>query len=498
MSKIQLFEHPEYKENKDDYETWHALYEGEQKELKAPKYLWLHELERYPQGQNLRKTREERSAYTNWAEVLVSIWTSILFRKDPQIDEEIVNLLGGQIDDVDGNGTSLTSFIRDEIVKNNFVYGTPIVRVNTLGTKPLTKADEKQVSTYRPYLEIIDPISFRDWAIEKTDVARLNKFNFVRIEYCEYADRVNARDPIVESIVSKEYVMEEGRLHVYKYRLMEDAKDKSKEKYWELVGDEVLADWDEIPISANLDGESWLKDVTPHILKYYNTESVLDNIVLFQAHQRIFFVGDFDGSSNQKMFLAEHTFNTMPTGSSVEVIPPTDLSGPENRLMKILATVFRVGLNQLKFQIEGRQVESSQTLQEVKESAISLVQAEIENIENIVNNALRLWAKFKGIQDFKGSIKFNIDDVQSDIDKASKLIMIFKDEVMLLPKMREELLYWFMEELDLKNKDELKEEVKAMIEATGDETAKASLDALIKADLMQQVTPAINEPKATK
>jgi len=177
---MKLFEHPEFKEIKEDYELWHELYEGDQKELKKSKYLWLHELETKPAGAGIRKLREQRSSYTNWAEVLVSLWTSILMRKDPIIPQEVMTLLGDLIDDVDGEGTSLVSFIRDQIVANTFIYGKPIVKVDALGERPNSLAEE-QDAIYRPFMQIIDPKSFKDWKLEKKDVKNLNKLQFCRL-----------------------------------------------------------------------------------------------------------------------------------------------------------------------------------------------------------------------------------------------------------------------------------------------------------------------------
>lgn len=72
---IKLSTNPDYDYNKGDFEAFDVLYKGDQTALKDTKYLWPHELELKPEGNQIRKLRELRSAYTNWAEVLVSIWT---------------------------------------------------------------------------------------------------------------------------------------------------------------------------------------------------------------------------------------------------------------------------------------------------------------------------------------------------------------------------------------------------------------------------------------
>ena len=480
---MKLYEHPEYEEIKEDYELWHELYEGDQNELKQSKYLWLHELETKPAGAGIRKLREQRSSYTNWAEVLVSLWTSILMRKDPIIPQEVMTLLGDLINDVDGEGTSLTSFIRDQIVANTFIYGKPIVKVDALGEKPNSLAEE-QDAIYRPFMQIIDPKSFKDWKLEKKDVKNLNKLQFCRLEYCEYSERNNATDPIEKMTISKVYIMREGKLNIDKYKLKTDNKGKSiGEPEWELIDNKVIADWDEIPITFS-ESISWLRDVSPHILKYYNTESVIDNVTLMQGHQRIFVIGDV--GNVEVVSLSESGLNSLPTGSTIEVIAPTDTTGPERRLQSILGNIIRVGLNQLKMQIEGQAVESADTLQQVKDNTIGLIQAELENVENVINKAVELWAKYKGQDGFKSEIAFDIEDVKDNIDEIVKLILVFRDDVSRLPMVKEKLINWFINKMDFEDKDELYEEVRDVIQnSANDETIRAK-DAEIRAGLINQ------------
>lgn len=488
---MKLYEHPEYEEIKEDYELWHELYEGDQKELKKSKYLWLHELETKPAGAGIRKLREQRSSYTNWAEVLVSLWTSILMRKDPIIPDEVMTLLGDLIDDVDGEGTSLVSFIRDQIVAHTFIYGKPIVKVDALGEKPNTLAEEEEAN-YRPFMQIIDPKSFVDWKLEKKDVKNLNKLQFCRLEYCEYSERNDATDPIEEMTISKVYIMREGKLNIDKYKLKEDKKGTKKagDPEWELIDSIVIPDWDEIPITFS-ESISWLRDVSPHILKYYNTESVIDNVVLMQGHQRIFVIGDV--SQMEVISLSESGLNSLPLGSTIEVIEAGDTAGAERRLQSILGNIIRVGLNQLKMQIEGQAVESADTLQQVKDNTIGLIQAELENVENVINKAIELWAKYKGQDGFKSQIKFNIEDVKDNIDQIVKLIMVFKDDVSRLPMVKEKLINWFINKMDFEDKDELYKEVAEMVQSED----QAVIDS-INAKLLGDVANGSEKPQATQ
>lgn len=457
---IKLNEHPLYEQTEEDLEAFQVLFEGDQGKLKKEKYLWAHELELKAKGGRIRALRETRSSYTNWAEVLVSIWTSVAFRRDPTIPPEVADLLGEAIENIDGKGSSLISFIREQVVQSLFVSGRPIIRVSSLGNKPATKAEENAGKFWQPYFELISPLAFKDWGFLSNTGVTHDKFAFCRLEYQELEDRASSKDAPVINTYSKEYSLNEGYLTVTKYK--KTKSDKGEADYWEEVSVDELRDWDEIPIVAKF-GESWLKDVSPHLLKYYNTESVIDNIVLHQAHQRIIFIGDIQGED--AMNLSETSINVLPSGSSVTVISPTDTSAIDNRLNKILSNIFRIGLNMLKMQLDSAQVESSDTLKQVKDGAIALIQAEIESVETIVNEAIRLFAKYKGQQDFTAGIKFNVDDLENSIDEAIKLISVFRDDVRDLPKLKKSLLNWFIDRFDLGDKEELKAEVEQMIDS---------------------------------
>lgn len=480
---IKLFTNPDYDYNKDDFKAFEILHKGDQEQLKAQEYLWPHELELKPAGKQIRALREQRSAYTNWAEVLVSIWTSVAFRKDPIIPNEVSALLGDAIENIDGNGTGLISFIRDEIVKNLFVFGRPIIKVSAMGDRPETLADEQSGTTWQPYFEMVHPLAFKDWGLTPAQGTKFNRFSFCRVECEEVEERTSSKEKPEKNTYSKEYVLEEGKLVVYKYKLSKKNDLKDKEQAWELIGTLPLSEWDEIPIIAKF-SESWLKDVTPHILKYYNTESVIDNIVLYQAHQRMFFIGPMD--QTDKMIVSETSINILPEGSSVQVISPTDTTTIENRAQKILSNIFRIGLNMLKMQTEGAGIESADTLKQVKDSTVSLIQAEIEAVEDILNDAVRLFAKYKGKNDFKSEIRFNIEDLDNSIDEAVKLYSVFRDDISTLPKTKKAVLDWFIDRFDLNDKEELKQEIQEMMDSTSSEEMRKALEAEIMKSVVNQ------------
>lgn len=461
---IKLYEHPDFEDKKEFYQAAKDLYEGNQKTLKQSKYLLLHELEKYKEGTKIRQVREERSAYTNFIEPILSMWVSLFFKKKPTLDKESMDMLGDLINDIDGEGTNLFAFVQKHLLPSSLLYGFPILRVNALGEKPKTLEDEQQKQTYRPYLQVIEPLSFRDWAVERKDPMRLNKLNFCRIEFDEMKLRASATDPIEVQTVSLEYLLEDGGLVVNRYiEKKEENKVNDSERKWELKETYPIKDWQEIPIIIDANNESWVKDLMPHCLKYYNLESTLDNICLYQAYQRVLIMGD-DVSSKHMLGAAEYTWAPFPTGTAVQVIEPNSSTTIEARLSQVLNNIFRLALNQTRMMSSDSKVgQSSDTLKEEKEAVYNLVKAESEGIEDMVNNGLKMFAKFKGIDDLEPEFKFTLDSGTDDVDQFIKLVSLFRDEIVKLPTMRKELLNKVLGTFDLESNEEIQTEIETLV-----------------------------------
>ena len=487
MSQIKLYNNPEFDENIEFYQMADAVYGGEQKTLKDAKYLWMHELETKADGQLIRQKREERSTYTNFIEPVISLWISHFFQKEPTLDDASKTLLGDLEKNIDGEGNSLNSFIQKKLLSNALVYGTPIVRVNSRGQKPKDLKEQRDSNKYRPYMEVIDPKMFVDWEVEREDPERLNKINWCRLQYCELMPRTKATDPVKKVDVSLEYrlnITEAGNrtLSVIKYVKKEPKKnDKEKEPVWEIdtKNSYDLSEWSEIPIIADLKGISWIKDLAPHVLKYFNLESVLDNICLYQAHQKTFLIGELEGKD--LVAVSEYTMNTLPEGTVVHTIEPVSTVSIENRLDKVLNNIFRIALNQTRMMsADAKSVQGADTLKAEKENLYNLVKAEAEGIENIVNQAINMIAQFKeGKEDFKAEFKFNLDTTGDNIDSLIKIVGLFRDEIAKLPTARKQLITSAMSSLNVDQSPELLKEIDDLIKepvlATPEVTVKDRL-----------------------
>lgn len=457
---MKLYNHPEYDAKLEKYIEARDLYQGEQKILKSQKYLWPHELELQSQGQGIRAIREQRSAYTNFVEPIISLWTSLFFKKDPILeDEATIRVLGEDLENIDGKGASLNTFIQDKILINSMLYGMPIIQVSALGDRPANLGIESQSKKYKPIAEIISPIDFVDWAIEVNKPESLNKLKFCRYEYKEEQLRETAQDPIQYIEKSLEYrINQTDNLEKIKYvKKKKDGKDTNE---WEVESSQEFTDWQEIPIVLSIN-ISWIKDLVPHVLKYFNLESVIDNICLYQAHQRIFLIGDL--SKTQVVAATEYCYSNLPQGSTIETIEPTNTQAVEARLGQVLNNIFRIAYNQTRMMSQdSNAVQSSDTIKQEKEGVYNLISAQAKYYEKLVNDMLVLMAKYKG-QDIKPNFRFNIDANDINIDAFIKLIALFKDELSKIPNARKQLISKVLSDVGVDSNEQINLEIDMMV-----------------------------------
>ena len=499
MSSTKLYFAPDFHRQRPSFEFYKDLYEGDQDKLKSSDFLWYHELEKKEQGNIIRKIREQRSSYVNHIETIVSQWTSLVMSSDPNIPDDVAELLGDSIHDIDGAGTSLFSFIRDYVIRNYLLYGRPIIYVGAYGVKPENLKQEIEKKDFRPFWECIHPLNFVDYQKEKANPQRLNDLNFARTEFIEEIPRTSSGEEPLIRTVSKEYaITPEGLLirryllagkeeqRLFKGRLMQqDQNPYLDERAWQLESEILLSDWDEIPIAAELNGESWLKDIAPHALKYYNTESVLDNIILYQAHQRIFFAtADMNGDAIKQA--AEYTHSILPEGTQVITVEPTSTLSIETRMSSLLETIYRIAMNQVRIMpSDSKAVQSEMTMREEKEAVRALVKSEMETVENLVNKAIYLYAKYLGKEGQEyGRVEFSNQVGGADIDTFIKLAMTFKEESARLPALKKAQLIKLVHELDLSDKESLIAEIENM-----QDTRPQAQDPLT------QFRSALNEPE---
>jgi hypothetical protein len=248
MGTVKFSEHPDYQINMAKWETYRDLYDGDHATLTSVKYLWPHEIEgsrqeagRAPDGtpwtvgEKLRGIRAQRSRYLNLFEPIVSNWTSLAFSRPIQISAKVREMLGEEINNIDGEGNSLENFIKTILAPAYFRDGKPIVLVDAPSVQFRTIAEQKQAG-FRPYIELLDVLSVKDWQVDER-----GNLAWIRYEYYAIPPRLSPTETPQKTLYSKVLIIaEEGYTQeVYK-------KDGEN---WELVEVVPISGWGTLPIS---------------------------------------------------------------------------------------------------------------------------------------------------------------------------------------------------------------------------------------------------------
>lgn len=437
----ELYLHPEYRRNRDTLKMLHDLYKGDHDILKKSDYLWFHPLERRKsanQEENariiqMRADREQRSRYLNIPEIVVSILLSTMFRKKYELDAAAKTLLEPYEDDIDGMGTSLHTFIRDEILENILVYGSAYVVVDAFPFRAMN-AGEEQALGLRPFFESINPIQVKDWDIELADTARLGKYNFLRHEQEVMFPRERPTDKPERAIISVSLERIDGVYAVTRHMMRLNEIESSNEllsyidqKNWEQLGDTIVTDRDEIPLATIID-TSWIKDVCQETLRHFNLRSMKDSVEFAQGFQKLFVTGVDFSNPQAVAALSEFTVSGLPENAQVISIEPVSTADLRASIAESLDNAFKVGLNTLRqLPSDSRAAQSSETQQEDKDSTVQLMESVIEDVEVLVNESIENFASFLGKENFEGKISLNQELTEKSVNTLVTLWQAFGD-----------------------------------------------------------------------
>jgi len=470
----KFYTHPEYMRLQPDWNQFRDLFEGKHAVLTQPQYLWMHEFEgnKAEGGTQLRGIREQRTQYVNFYRSFIERFVSMIF-KDGIDTEQVDELFGDLIDDVDGRGTSFTSFVKSGIAVPYFNYGKPTVLTDSFGVQSGTRKEEMQIGQ-RPFWDSIDPLDIPDWETESMPGDRFGDLNALRCIY----HLVEPRTSLTQEPVTREYTKlllmnDGGKYAVQTYVRPDDFTgagnevvdrafgQKGSSSDWILVGEEVETDLEEIPI-ATITRTSWMEQVIPQALQLHNLQSVWDNILLFQAHQRGFIAGTFQMEDGKPAIQTEYAFHLLPENATVTIVDPANTSSIEKRYEVVLGNMFRTVFNQNRvMNTESKGIASFQTIREMKEEFLTAARNAAQDIENVANEAIQHWALFKGIKDFQGKIQLGNDLELKDIEHEIEVMQLAADRIRRHPKWNKEVDKKLAQSMNLNNIDEILEEIEA-------------------------------------
>jgi hypothetical protein len=428
---IKFYDHPEYEESEDALETYRVLYEGDREKLVGQKYLWPHELEFSNQaastdpssgvsetvGAKIRRIRAMRSRYFNLFEPVISTWISMALSKPMRLDEQTAQMLGDDIHNIDGKGSSLQNFLMNDIAVSFFRDGKACVLVDAPENTARSRVEEA-LSGFRPYMEMIDPLELKDWEIGED-----RKYNGIRYEYEVIAPRSSFTQEPEEIEYCKIIERKEGGVFVSIYKENEETEE------WEVVSADIpLQGFSEIPVAITMNNVSWVKDVSELQLVLYNLMSAYYNQLNTQAFQRVFVSGDLQ--DKHLISISEYAVSVLPQEAKPYVIEPASTEALIAAINQTVDQLYRVAFNRTRgVSSTSNEAPGAATLREMSTELIALLIHAVGELEGCVNQALQHYARFKGIQDFQGRVTFSRDITADDVAMQIQMFLTYRDEI---------------------------------------------------------------------
>lgn len=438
MVDFVLQEHPDYQEKKEDWNLCLKLFEGKHKVVCVdPQIFWTHAVEDTSFsddttsigkllsniGKSQWSRRSQRSRWLALPEIVASLIISFIFRKCPDFSK-IEKLFGEDIKNVDGKGNSLYTFMKNSFGLDYIRYGKAIIKVETARHGAVTLADEIGKNV-RPYFTQVSPLNVPDW--EVADGKAANNFSALRYEYLRVKSRTKLTEEAKQEKISKVYYQTPNGILVDVYSA--DVQNKSQTNQGWVQNDQQTIDLSRIPFVV-LEDVSWLKDVNQEALRFHNLRSSRDNILYSQGYQKVVVFGVDPSDPAQLQAMSETTWNLVraPEGSAQAIEPP-DLSSHEKALEESLNNIFKVGLNQLRLlPSDSKVAQSADSIGEEKDNTIALIESTLEDIENATNDAISLWAEYKGVKGFHEKIEIEKTFTKTDITKFVTVFGAMRDQ----------------------------------------------------------------------
>jgi hypothetical protein len=421
--------HPDYQAFKVRWKLWNTLFDGNHDDLTGDDILWMHAIEKLTDaqkiGQTLRACRQERSRFLNLTEVITSLWQSLFFRDGykplPKATQELLGEDNAE-KDIDGHKTSLGSFVRDQLLKEYFVTGRPMIMATAYPEAAASRAEEKEKGL-RPFLEMIPPLSVPDWSLESKDPARNGRMNSFRQVYRHIEPRESVEQQIKQSTRCDIYVRREGSFEIRKYVQQTGADGKpvmkDGEPVWESPqGDSSLIQVPQPEITiAWLMSESWINNVAEENLRHFNIRSNSDNILYNQGYIKTYLAGKGLDDQEAQQLISEYSNILLPDGTTVTFSPQWKIADYKDAYAEAIDNAFKLGLNQHRsLPSDSRATMAADSMVEEKDNLYAIVESSVEQVETLVNDALRMYAAYKGRKDFEPGFELcdvKVDDVES-------------------------------------------------------------------------------------
>lgn len=420
---IKFYEHPEFVAGKPKWEMYKDCFEGDQETLRQDKYLVRFVLETGTEGTKALEQRLKRTFYTNLTKRIVLAWKGFLFKKDPIFEGNNFEDIFSEEEqaDIDGEGTSLDDFIKNEIGCTYLVYG-----------KPYTVVDSDPENPIRPFGEVLTPLDVIDWQrVESGE--NTGKFHFLHHQFMNLPFRDNGMSKPTERLLRKAWVTDGSTvlIQTFEAEVTKDAPGVTKigEVNWMLVDESVASNFTHIPIRT-IQGESWIKDVVPEQLRFHNGTSSYELVLHSQAYRLLFIAGSLRDKKSANIPAGESNVIWLEDGGTVNAVPAENPAALQIWLQDVKNTLVEVGLNQFnRLDATTKSVASDDTIREQKQEIVSLARTTLTELEGLCNAFLEDWAISKGKDPGDAKIVLEKDFQDQDVERLINIFMAIKAEV---------------------------------------------------------------------
>lgn len=474
-----LYKHPDYQYNFDRWKTAKDLYEGRREVITKSDYLWYHAIElkdknfdvaKFLNGDKsnistgasqLRASREQRTRYPGLMEIIVSLWQSLFFAEPCRTDEVLKALLKDHDGEknIDGFGTSLNTFLQDKLLRDRLLYGKSITLVDSFPVVARNLQEQRELKL-RPFMSLINPIDAPDWGLRTDTPQEIGNYSFFRHEFCGVMPRADAESEPTLRKFSHVLELKDNKYTIKEYYVELDNNFKAVDKYWNSksntenweAGKTQETQLDIIPISI-YEGDAWLDDVGQEVLRHYNIRSNRDNINYNNGYDVRYAVGDFDEIAIQA--LSEYTVVILPKDGQFGKLEASNPVALENAERESVEHVFRVGLNKLRQIAAGsKETQSAEAIDKDNEYTFRLVEAELQSIEDSINESFGHYAKFLGKDNFEGKVQLEKKVSAENFDKFIYAWLSFKDSLTKVEGLEKSVVKKVIKKLRLDSEDE--------------------------------------------
>ena len=352
--------------------------------------------------------RLESTPLDNHCRSVVSVYTSFLFREEPERDLGSLVLdpmVEDFLKDADLDGRSLNQFMKEVSIWSN-VFGHCFILVTKPNVGAVTRADELATGV-RPYVSLLTPLTVMDWSWNRSQLGRYT------LDMIKYIEDVNGDEQVI-----KQWTPEEIITWTVDTRSQEvTAEYREANGLGKVPG--VVAYGNRGPIRGV--GVSDLSDIADHQKKIYNELSEVEQSIRLNGHPTVVKTPDVEMSAGAG------SVALMPEGMDPGLKPymlnvSTDIGAIYNSIGSSIDAIDKMANTGAIRATQSRTL-SGVAMRTEFELLNARLSEKADNLELAEEQIWNLYGEYQGIP-FDGEIDYpGSFNIQDDVQELQKLQM---------------------------------------------------------------------------